>query len=630
MDELDGRWRPIKRARCDGPSPPPQSETAVARGEPPDAASGGGGRAARWAKRTHGKALLYGEGDDTPGAKRPTSAEGPTALAVVVAAARMASLEEAAAMAKLEPHNPARDVDDSATRVGLDNPNSLCHLNALVQCLFTDVGFRRGIYGHADGTLVNSSVAAFEADVEGGCGQPAAKALAAAATAADSIGSTSPKAVKVARQLCLLFANLQHSAYRSYDPMALATLLDIDPEVQQDPHETRNTLLDRLSEDTALGAFIRARFGGTCFYRLACRDCQKAAEVSSKSHVFLALDLTVGSTLEQALRKYVSVQEIECRCAQCTCAVGVQHIEIRELPPVLNLQFKRYRFAKSGTTPTKLESAITFPEILDESSFVTDAASAGSSTQAGRPRRWRLTAVVMHSGATCSSGHYTARLLDQSRADECWLTANDELVEEKAYAEAADKPRATGVTLLTKSCARTGGRLFASKQVHVLVYTREDEIARARAMHEQVVAPRAVQEEVRAGDETKGAAYRVDFDSYQEAWRKFSVGHAERRCLLDELVPILGTAEGQDGRWIGSAWLQSCLTLGARVGAGEPGPIDNAPLLCRHGGGAADPEHARAGAMKLISLEAWQRLRACFNGGPELQAPTCVECARSE
>jgi hypothetical protein len=34
--------------------------------------------------------------------------------------------------------------------------------------------------------------------------------------------------------------------------------------------------------------------------------------------------------------------------------------------------------------------------------------------------------------------------------------------------------------------------------------------------------------------------------------------------------------------------------------------------------------------MKLISLEAWQMLRECFDGGPELQALTCVECARSE
>ena len=57
--------------------------------------------------------------------------------------------------------------------------------------------------------------------------------------------------------------------------------VNIDPAVQQDLTETRNTLLDRLSEHIALGAFIRARFGGTCFYRLACRDCKKAADSSS-------------------------------------------------------------------------------------------------------------------------------------------------------------------------------------------------------------------------------------------------------------------------------------------------------------------------------------------------------------
>ena len=165
--------------------------------------------------------------------------------------------------------------------------------------------------------------------------------MATAATAADSVGSTSPKAVMVARQLCLLFANLQHSAYRSYDPTALVTSLDIDPAVQQDPTETRNTLLDRLSEHIALSAFIRARFGGTCFYRLACRDCKKVAEVSSKSHAFLALDLTACSTLEQALRKYGAAEEIGHRCERCTCAVGLTHIRSPQNPPKATLSFCR-------------------------------------------------------------------------------------------------------------------------------------------------------------------------------------------------------------------------------------------------------------------------------------------------
>ena len=60
---------------------------------------------------------------------------------LVVAAVSKASFEAAAAITTLEPHNPARAVDDSATRVGLDNPKAVCHLNALLQCLFMDVEF---------------------------------------------------------------------------------------------------------------------------------------------------------------------------------------------------------------------------------------------------------------------------------------------------------------------------------------------------------------------------------------------------------------------------------------------------------------------------------------------------------
>jgi len=58
-------------------------------------------------------------------------------LEAVVAAASKASFEAAAAIATLEPHNPARAVDDSATRVGLNNPKAVCHLNALLQYSFS-------------------------------------------------------------------------------------------------------------------------------------------------------------------------------------------------------------------------------------------------------------------------------------------------------------------------------------------------------------------------------------------------------------------------------------------------------------------------------------------------------------
>ena len=150
-------------------------------------------------------------------------------------------------------------------------------------------------------------------------------------------------------------------------------------------------------------AFIRARFGGTCFYRLACDECKKAAESSSKSHAFLALDLTVCSTLEQALRKYRAAKEIGYRCEHCPCAVGLRHIEIRELPLVLCLQFKRYRFAMSGTT-TKLDGAITFPEFLDETIEAVgevDGKCEQQESQEADPRA----SDPRHPPAGCQQGH---------------------------------------------------------------------------------------------------------------------------------------------------------------------------------------------------------------------------------
>jgi hypothetical protein len=52
-------------------------------------------------------------------------------------------------------------------------------------------------------------------------------------------------------------------------------------------------------------------------------------------------------------------------------------------------------------------------------------------------------------------------------------------------------------------------------------------------------------------------------------------------------------------------------------------------IECCHGG-AADPKHVSTGAMKLISVAAWQKLQGLFGGGPELLATGCVECADAE
>ena len=228
---------------------------------------------------------------------------------------------------------------------------------------------------------------------------------------------------------------------------------------------------------------------------------------------------------------------------------------------------------------------------------------------------------LLHTGASAHSGHYTARILEQSR-EERWLTFNDELVSEQAFdaAKAASKAETNGVTLL-KKVAPGGGRLFASRNAYMLLYTREDKLERAKACHAEVQAPTALREAV----EADGTALRADGEEYEIKLAAHKERVAERASLLEELRPIL-RSDGRDGRWIQSARLQDCLTHGPMGRAdGAVGEIDNGAIACAHG--EADPRHVGSGGMKLISTAGWQKLMGLFGGGPELRAAGCMVCA---
>ena len=52
---------------------------------------------------------------------------------------------------------------------------------------------------------------------------------------------------------------------------------------------------------------------------------------------------------------------------------------------------------------------IEFPEVLEMNPFLPPAVAS----HAAVPTAYRLTAVLMHTGSSANSGHYTARILDQ-------------------------------------------------------------------------------------------------------------------------------------------------------------------------------------------------------------------------
>ena len=261
-----------------------------------------------------------------------------------------------------------------------------------------------------------------------------------------------------------------------------------------------------------------------------------------------------------------------------------------------------------------------FPEYLETSSFVMAAPPGGHETSPApmeAPPRWRLTAVVMHAGKTATNGHYTARILEQ-RPNPHWLTADDGLVAVDDFdpAKAASKPAESGVTLLSQR-AKSGGRLFASCEAYMLMYTREDVLAQAQS-HE-VRAPTAVAAAVEQANE----APRARHFQHQLDQQQLEARLSPRRTLLDELSPILFCPDDQAGRWIESQWLRTLLSCPIDE---LPGAIDNSPIACAHEVGA-NPQLVGTDAMKCISVNAWQYLHGLYGGGPELSLDMCSECA---
>ena len=129
-------------------------------------------------------------------------------------------------------------------------------------------------------------------------------------------------------------------------------------------------------------------------------------------------------SLHDALREYVESEDLEgVECSKgCKGAKrdAKRQIELVTLPPVLCLQLLRFVYDASTNTKKKVSDPIRFPEVLDITPYTRDGAAAaataatdGAAAAAPASGRYRLTAILMHTGASAHSGHYTARIMEQ-------------------------------------------------------------------------------------------------------------------------------------------------------------------------------------------------------------------------
>ncbi|KAG0370867.1 Ubiquitin carboxyl-terminal hydrolase 48 [Gamsiella multidivaricata] len=428
------------------------------------------------------------------------------------------------------------------TPAGMKNLGATCYANSLLQVWFHNPAFRDIIYR---------------------C----------------RFGKDSDKSMNALYQLQLLFAHLDRGLKKFYSPLSLVSSLRLDIAMQQDAQEFCNLFMARIDgqlqrqEDPELGAFIQNQFQGHYSYNTTCRNCKKTS-VKDCTFYELMLNIKDNCTFMDCLEEFVEPEELSgtdrYSCSTCGSLQDASRvIKIDKLPNVLNIQLMRFIYDNVMWTKRKSKDTIRFPETIDFSELLRSNTSV----------KYELSAVLVHSGPSAHSGHFSAHVLD--RESNKWFVLNDEEVAEfqgtkfdpEDYSETAPK------TKTKKPSCKSGGiedeRLLStlsSRNAYMLTYTK-----RSLTPPIKPCAPPAETLYVVEQDNT---AFQNELKEHVDYTNKikgtFEAARNERRQLYQYWH--VGCEEDK-GYYVPAESLGKYMQLDSKV----PHAIDNSSLVCEHG-----------------------------------------------
>ncbi|KAG0011313.1 hypothetical protein BGZ81_002245, partial [Podila clonocystis] len=167
--------------------------------------------------------------------------------------------------------------------------------------------------------------------------------------------------------------------------------------------------------------WVQKLFEGQLTNEIKCLTCEKTTS-RAESFMDLSLDIEQNSSVTSCLRQF-SASEMLCHkdkfyCDECC---GLQEAEkrmkIQQLPNILSLHLKRFKYQEALQKYVKLSYRVSFPLELRLFNTVDDMEDPD--------RIYDLNAFVVHIGSGPHHGHYVAVVKHQDR----WLLFDDETVE---------------------------------------------------------------------------------------------------------------------------------------------------------------------------------------------------------